>query len=96
MLRRNDFIERLAAKGYTKHDAGVIIDDFIRTLEEILVEGESVMFHGFGTFEVREHAAKESINPQTKERIVVPAYRTPKFTAGKLLKREVKEGLIRD
>lgn len=96
MLQRDDFITRLAQKGYTKHDAGTIMDDFIRTLEEILVEGESVMFRGFGTFDVRERAERESIDPQSKERIVIPSYRTPKFTPGKLLKREVKEGIIRD
>lgn len=96
MLTKDDFITRLAAKGYTKTAAGVIIDDFIRTLEEVLVEGESVMFRGFGTFDVRERVERESIDPQTKERIVIPPYRTPKFTPGKLLKREVKEGIIRD
>jgi len=96
MLQRDDFIERLAQKGYTKHDAGVIMDDFIRTLEEILVAGESVMFRGFGTFDVRERASREGLCPQTKERIVIPPYRSPHFTAGKLLKREVKEGIIRD
>ncbi len=95
MLQKEDFITRLAQKGYTKHAAGIIMDDFIRTLEEILVEGESVMFRGFGTFDVREHAAKEGTDPQTKERIMIPSYRIPKFTAGKLLKREVKEGVIR-
>lgn len=96
MLQKNDFITRLAQKGYTKHQAGIIIDDFIRTLEEILVDGESVMFRGFGTFDVRNRPERESINPQSKERIVIPPYRTPKFTPGKLLKREIKEGIIRD
>lgn len=96
MLLREDFITRLAQKGYTKNDAGVILDDFIRTIEEILVEGESVMFYGFGTFDVRERVERVCIDPQTKERIVIPSYRTPKFTAGKSLKRAVKEGYIRD
>ena len=54
------------------------------------------MFHGFGTFEVRERAERESSNPQTKERIVIPSYRAAHFTPGKKLKREIKEGLVRD
>lgn len=94
MVQRENFIERLSKKGYTKHDAGVIMDDFIKTLSEALVEGESVMFRGFGTFEVRERAARESISPQTKERITIPSYRSPHFTAGKLLKREIREGTV--
>ena len=96
MLQREDFIERLSKKGYTKRDDAVIMDDFIRTLEEALVEGESVMFRGFGTFEVRDRAERESISPTTKERITIPAYRTPHFAAGKLLKREVKDGVLQE
>ena len=96
MVTRDEFIERLSQKGYTKRDAGIVMDDFIRTLEDALVGGESVMFHGFGTFEVRERAERESSNPQTKERIVIPSYRAAHFTPGKKLKREIKEGLVRD
>ena len=96
MVTRDEFIERLSQKGYTKRDAGIVMDDFIRTLEEALVGGESVMFHGFGTFEVRERAERESSNPQTKERIVIPSYRAAHFTPGKKLKREIIEGLVRD
>lgn len=96
MLQRDDFIERLYKKGYTKRDAAIIMDDFIRTLEEALVEGESVMFRGFGTFEVRNRSGRELVSPTTKERITIPAYRTPHFTAGKLLKREVKDGVLQE
>ncbi len=96
MVTKDEFIERLSQKGYTKRDAGIVMDDFIKTLEEALVGGESVMFHGFGTFEIRERAERESSNPQTKERIVIPSYRAAHFTPGKKLKREIKEGLIRD
>ena len=96
MVTRDEFIERLSHKGYTKRDASIVMDDFIRTLEEALVGGESVMFHGFGTFGVRERAERESSNPQTKERIVIPSYRAAHFTPGKKLKREIKEGLVRD
>ncbi len=95
MVQREDFITRLAQKGYTKRDAAVIMDDVIHTIEEILVEGDAVMFRGFGTFEVCERAERASRDPHTKEWITIPAYRAPKFTAGKLLKREVKEGLVR-
>lgn len=94
MLQRNDFINRFAAKGYTKKDSEVILDDFLSTLEEALVSGENVMFRGFGTFEVRDRAARESLSPTTGERVPVPAYRTVHFSIGKLLKREMKTGVI--
>lgn len=95
MVTKEEFIERLSQRGYTKRDAGVVMDDFIRTLEEALVNGESVMFHGFGTFEIRERAERESRSLQG-ERIVIPSYRTAHFTPGKKLRREIKEGLIRE
>lgn len=96
MLKRNDIIERLALRGYTKKDAGIILDDLVRMIMEALVAGESVQIHGFGTFEVKECAPRSTVDLQTKERIVIPAYKAPKFTAGKLLKRAVKEGFIRE
>ena len=95
MLKRNDIIERVAQKGYTKKDAGVILDDIIKMITEALVDGESVQIHGFGTFDVKECAPRETVDLQTKQRIVIPAYKAPKFTAGKLLKRAVKEGFLR-
>lgn len=95
MLKRNDIIERLAQKGYTKKDAGVVIDDIVSTITEALASGESVMLYGFGTFDVREYKARESVDFQTNERIIIPAYKAPKFTAGDLLKRAVKEGFLR-
>lgn len=49
MVTKDEFINHLSQKGYTKRDANMMIDDFIKTLEEFLVEGKAVMFHGFGT-----------------------------------------------
>lgn len=95
MVTKDEFVERLSQKGYTKRDASTVMDDFIKTLEEALVNGESVMFHGFGTFEVRERAERKSKGLQG-ESIVIPSYRTAHFTPGKKLRREIKEGLIRE
>lgn len=96
MLKRNDFIEKLAEKGYTKKSAGMIIDDVILTITEALVAGEDVMLHGFGTFYVKEMADRSTVDLTTKERIVIPGHKSPKFTPGEYLKRSVREGVIRD
>lgn len=95
VIMRDEFISRLSQKGYTKRDAGVVLDDVIKTLEEALVGGDSVMFHGFGTFEVRERSGRESITP-AGEHVMIPSYKAAHFTPGKKLKREIKEGLIRE
>lgn len=96
MLKRNDIIERLMLKGYTKNDSGIILDDVFSVITEALVSGEGVQIYGFGAFDVKEYAPRETVDFQSKERIVIPAYKAPKFTAGKLLKRAVKEGFIRE
>lgn len=95
MLQRNEFIARLAEKGYTKHDAGVITDDFVRTITEILAEGEGVMLRGFGIFEVRDRKERGSVSPKdSTQRIVIPAYKAPHFTPGKVLKKAVRTGVV--
>jgi DNA-binding protein HU-beta len=96
MLLRKDIIDKLSQEGYTKKDSAVILDDIVKIISQALVDGEGVRLHGFGTFEVIEHKSKETIDPQSKQRITVPAYKHPKFTAGKHLKRAVKEGFIRN
>ena len=58
---------------------------------ETLAAGEKVALVGFGTFEVKERAAREGINPRTKEKIEIPASKLPVFKAGKALKEVVSK-----
>lgn len=95
MIKRKEFIDRLSKKGYTKKDAGIIVDDLVTTIEEALIEGDSVSFHGFGTFEITERAAKNVTDIHTKEIRTVPPYKAVKFVVGKALKRAIREGFIR-
>lgn len=95
ILYRNDLIDALSKKGYTKKDAGVILSDVFDTITEALANGNTVQIHGFGTFEVRNISERETSSISTSERITIPAYKSPKFTAGKFLKRAVKEGFVR-
>ena len=59
------------------------------TVKEQLQAGEKVALTGFGTFEVRERAAREGRNPQTGATIQIAASKTPAFKAGKELKEAV-------
>lgn len=93
MVLRKDFINIMAEKGYTKTACKEILDDFLGAIEEQLVKGESVMFHGFGTFEVRERAERQAKNTYGED-VTIPAYRAVHFSPGKMLKREVKSGVL--
>ena len=59
-------------------------------IAEALAAGDKIQLVGFGTFEVRERAARECINPQTKAKVKVPASKVPAFKAGQALKNIVK------
>ena len=95
LIQRRDFILRLAEKGYTQRDAGIMTDDVFLTILEILVEGKSVSFHGFGVFGSKLCKEKE-VTSIHGEKTMVPAHLAPKFTPGKLLKRLLKESVARN
>jgi len=92
-IKREGFVERLNKKGYTKKDAGIIVDDVLGTVAEILIEGGSVMFHGFGTFETINYAAREMISV-TGGKTIAQEHRVVKFKPGKMLKRMVADEAV--
>ena len=96
MEKKKDLIERLSRKGYTKKDSETIIDDVFDSIMEIMASGESVQLHGFGTFCVRDMQPRDTIDYQTKGRIVIPGHKAAKFVPGGTLRRAVKEGVLRD
>jgi len=85
-VKREGFIERLNEKGYIKKDAGIIVDDVLGAVAEILAEGGSVKFHGFGTFETIQYAARE-MTSVAGGKTVAREHRVVKFKPGKILKR---------
>jgi DNA-binding protein HU-beta len=90
MLKR-DVIEEVAARtGLTKKASGDAVEAFLGVVTDALRKGDEVLLTGFGKFMVRERAARAGINPQTMERIMLPATKVPAFKAGKGLKTAVK------
>lgn len=65
------------------------LNAFIDTITHQMKQGESVVLVGFGTFEVRERAARNGRNPQTGDDIRIDASKVPSFKAGKALKDAV-------
>ncbi|GHV97473.1 transcriptional regulator [Lactobacillus nasalidis] len=75
---------------FSKKESAQIVDALFATIEEELAKGEKVQLIGFGTFEVRERAARKGRNPQTGAEIEIPASKVPAFKPGKALKDAVK------
>ena len=75
----------------SKKDSEKAVVAVIDAISEALAAGEKVALVGFGTFEVKERAAREGINPRTKEKIEIPYSKLPSFKAGKALKEIVSK-----
>jgi DNA-binding protein HU-beta len=90
-MNKTDLVNAVAAStGFTKKDAEKAVAAVIEGITDALKAGDKVQLVGFGTFEVRDRAAKQGHNPRTGEPMQVPASKLPAFKAGKALKDAVK------
>ena len=89
-MNKSQLIDKIADGAYiSKAAAGRALDAFIDAVGEALKEGDQVALVGFGTFAVRERAARSGRNPQTGATIEIAAGKVPAFKAGKALKDAV-------
>jgi|TARA_B110000037_G_scaffold195146_1_gene231338 DNA-binding protein HU-beta len=89
-VNKQELIENIAESAdITKAAAGRALDSMIDSVTGALKEGDSVVLVGFGTFTVRDRAARTGRNPQTGEEIQIAAAKVPAFKAGKALKDAV-------
>lgn len=90
-MTKAELISAVAEKTeLTKKDSEKAVTAIIDAVTEALAGGEKVSLVGFGTFEVKERAARKGINPRTKEAMNIPASKLPAFKAGKVLKEAVQ------
>ncbi|SLM64033.1 DNA-binding protein HU-beta [Dickeya aquatica] len=83
-------VDKIAADAdISKAAAGRVLDAIIGSVTDALKSGDDVALVGFGTFSVRERAARSGRNPQTGKEISIPAAKVPGFRAGKALKDAV-------
>lgn len=89
-MNKAEFVEAIAdGAELTKADAGRALDAMIAAVTKALKKGDTVTLVGFGTFQVRERAARSGRNPKTGETIKIDASKNPAFKAGKALKDAV-------
>jgi len=90
-MNKTELIAAVAEKaGLSKKNAEVAVSAVIDSVVESLKKGDKVSLLGFGTFEVRQRAARTGKNPQTGAAIKIAACKVPAFKAGKALKDAVK------
>lgn len=91
-MNKTELVAKVAEKAeMSKKDAEKAVKALFDSVEEALVNGEKVQMIGFGTFEVKERAARTGRNPQTGKAIKIAASKNPVFKAGKALKDAVNK-----
>ncbi len=86
-MNKKQLVEAVAVGAdVSRTTAERVVEAVLETVAARLAEGESVRIPGFGTFEVRDRAARAGRNPRTGETIDIAAARLPAFRAGKALR----------
>ena len=83
-MNKQEFIAAVAEKsGSSLADAGRAVNAVFDVIQETLKKGGDGVLTGFGKFETRKRAARNGVNPLTKQPIKIPATKVPAFKAGK-------------
>jgi DNA-binding protein HU-beta len=91
-MNKTDLISVIADKfDLTKRRAGEVIDTVFDGITQTLAKGEAFQYIGFGSFSVRNRAARKGRNPATGAEIKIPASKVPHFKAGAKLKAAVSK-----
>ena len=89
-MNKSELIDAVKeSAGISKKDAEKAVTSLFDIIVEKVAAGEEVRVVGFGTFECHERSERVGCNPQTKEKITIPASKVPAFKAGKAFKAAV-------
>ena len=88
-MNKGELIAKVVESGMTKKDAENAINAVFGAIGDALASGDAVQLVGFGTFGVKERAARTARNPRTGEEVKIAASKAPYFKAGKGLKDKV-------
>lgn len=90
-MNKAEVIDHIAAEAdISKADATKALEAFIGGVTKTLVQGDQLSLIGFGTFSIKNRAARVGRNPQTGEEIQIKAAKIPTFKPGKALKDAVQ------
>lgn len=90
-MTKKELVDVIAAKTeMTKKDSETALNAVVEAIKEALVKGDDIRLVGFGTFSVKETAARTGRNPKTGEEIKIPAGKKVAFKASKELKEALK------
>ena len=90
IVGKHELVKRIAKQAdVSQKQAGEIFEATLIAIKEALQAGEEIRLVGFGTFAVRESAARTAVNPRTREPMTIPAKDRVRFSPGKDLSEAV-------
>ena len=90
-MNKEELIKQISTRAkVSQKEAGECLNATLDAITAALAKGNKVTLVGFGTFQVRQRAAREGRNPRTGEVLKIPAKKSPVWTAGKTLKERVE------
>lgn len=90
-MNNKEFISELSGKlGYTLKDTSELVSSLLEEMVHELEDANSVSIQGFGTFEVKKKTERISINPTSKQRMLVPPKLVLTFKPSNALKEKFK------
>lgn len=90
-MTKAEIVTEIANKtGIEKVAVQAVVESFMETVKETMVDGENVYLRGFGSFIIKERAEKTGRNISKNTTIIIPAHKIPAFKPAKTFVNEVK------
>ncbi len=90
-MNNKEFTSELSDRlGYTIKDTSELIGSLLSEMTQVLEEGNTIGIQGFGTFEVKKKAERISINPVSKQRLLIPPKLVLSYKPSNTLKDKFK------
>ena len=77
--------------GMTRSEVSLIVDSFIKSIKDAVLDNNRIEIRGFGNFSLRKRKQRTARNPRTGEEIIIPNRFVPEFKISKVFRREVDE-----
>jgi DNA-binding protein HU-beta len=91
-MNQAEFIQEVANEAQlTKTQTKAAVRALLKTIVQVVADGNKVTLVGFGTFEPKVRSAREGRNPKTGDKFDIPAARVPTFSAGKAFREAVNK-----
>jgi len=91
-MNQTELIQQVADEAkLTKTQTQDVVKALLKTIMQVVADGDKVTLVGFGSFEPKVRRAREGRNPKTGDTVQIPAAKVPSFSAGKTFREAVNK-----